>query len=238
MNATTQGRRRSATRRTAVICMAILFLQAACGGGHELEQYSFAGSTLAVADYPPPVPDLWTGAYDVEGEDLFTTLVDAGSRAAREVEARRARTRLDSAANLIDVRDRMSRWTLERAARYLGASPVDDPATADYLLEIYVRQFGIDARSDRPAQMFMKVEAVLLDRRTGYETWNVVVNSHDRLTPRVKGGGAVPVDIVTAGTLHTLTVEELRAELAGLTDFTADYLTNELREDLRDVRRR
>ena len=42
---------------------------------------------------------------------------------------------------------------------------------------------------------------------------------------------------MTAGTLHTLTVETLRAELAGLTDFTADYLTNELREDLRDVRR-
>lgn len=238
MDGTIRERRRGATRRMAVICMTAGVLLAACGGGHELEQYSFAGSTLAVADYPVPAPDLWTGAYDVDGNDLVTALVDAGSHAVREVEGQRARARLDSAAHLVDVRERMSRWTLERAARYLGASPVDDPATADYLLEIYVRQFGIDARDGRPARMFMKVEAVLLDRRTGYEAWNVVVSSNDRLTPAVRGGGPIPVDIVTAATLHRLTVAQLRDELAGLTDFTADYLTNELREDLREVRRR
>lgn len=48
----------------------------------------------------------------------------------------------------------------------------------------------------------------------------------------------MPVDIVTAGTLHTLTIEQLREQLEGLTDFTADHVTDELREDLRDARRR
>lgn len=211
---------------------------AACGGGHELERHNFAGSTLAVADFAPPSPALLTGAYGVDGDDVLTAVLDAGSQAAREVEARRARTRLDSAAHLVDVRQRMSNWTLERTARYLGVSAVDNPTAADYLLEIYVRQYGIDARGSSSARLFMNVEAVLLDRRSGHEIWSVEVNSHDRLTPPVRMASAIPVDIVTAGTLHALTVEQLRDELAGLTDFTADYLTNQLRGDLRDLRRR
>ena len=225
-------------RGAVLVCALAAASLAACGGGHELERYSFAGSTLAVADYPPPAPALWTGGYDVDGDDVITAVLDAGSQVAKDVEARRARTRLYSAASQVNVRERMAQWTLERAARYLGARPVEDAATADYLLELYVRQYGIDARGDRPARLFMNVEAVLLDRRSGHEVWTVKVNSHDRLTPSVATGSSIPIDIVTAGTLHTLTTEQLRAELAGLTDFTADYLTNELRKDLREIRRR
>lgn len=231
--------RAAPARRCAALAGALVAASlAACGGGHELERYSFAGSTLAVVDFAPPDPALWTGGYDVEGDDVITAVLDAGSQVAKDVEARRARIRLDSAASRVNVRERMSQWTLERAARYLGAAPVEDGAAADYLLELYIRQYGIDARGDRPARLFINVEAVLLDRRTGYEVWTVDVNSHDRLTPSVATGSSVPIDIVTAGTLHTLTAEQLRAELAGLTDFTADYLTNQLRKDLREIRRR
>lgn len=237
MERTARISRRRGLRPTAALCMAAAFAATACGGGHELQRYSFTGSTLAVVDYEPPPPDLWTGSYDVEGEDVFTTVLDAGSRVAREVEARRARTRLDSAANLVDVRRQMSTRTLERAGRYLGTTPVDNAATADYLLEIYVRRFGIDARDARPAKVFMTVEAVLISRRTGHEVWNVEVDSHDRLTPAVRRGGGVPTDIVTAATLRTLTVEDYRQALDALTDFTSDYVSNELREDLRDIRR-
>jgi hypothetical protein len=226
-----------ARHRAVIVCALAAAGLVACGGGHELERYSFAGSTLAVADHPPPAPALWTGSYEVDGDDVFTAVLDAGSQVVRGVEGRRARTRLDSAASLVNVRERMSRWTLERAARYLGAAPVEDAATADYLLELYVRQYGIDARADRPASLFMTVEAVLLDRRSGHEVWTVEVNSHDQLTPPVETGSSMPIDIVTAGMLHTLTAAQLRAELADLTDFTADYLTNELRKDLREFRR-
>lgn len=226
-----RGMRRTAGAAALALALGSL---TACGGGHELARYDFVGKTVAVADYPAPTPDLRTGDYEVDDDDVITAVVDAGSRVAKEVEARRARTRLDSAANLVDVRRRLSERTLQRAARYLGATVVDDAEAADYLLEIYVRQFGIDARS-RSARVFMKIEAVLLDRRTGHEAWNVVVDSHDRLTPSVKSD-LVPADIVTAGTLRELTVEDMRLALAGLTDFTADYTTNELREDLRDAR--
>lgn len=221
-------------RGVGAASMLALLPLVACGGGHELARYSFTGKTVAVADYPAPAPDLWTGDYDVGGDDVITAVVDAGSRVAKEVEARHARARLDSAANLVDVRQRLSARTLDRTARYLGATTAEDPSTADYLLEIYVREFGIDARGSS-ARVFMKVEAVLLDRRTGHEAWSIDVDSHDRLTPSVRSG-VVPADIVTAGTLRELTVEDMHLALAGLTDFTSDYVTRELREDLRDAR--
>lgn len=236
MYGTMHGFGRTAGVAVGVVCG--LFTLSGCGGGSELERYDLAGRSLAVADYPIPSPDVRTGSYGGGGDDILSAVVEVGSGVAREVEARRARSRLDSAAVLVDVRRRLSEHTLERTARYTGTVPVDEIAAADYLLELYVRHFGIDARSGGPARLYMNVEAVLLDRRTGHEVWSIDVDSHDELTPRVRTGSAAAADIVTAGGLGTLDVDQLRDELAGLTDFTADYIMNELREDLRDARRR
>lgn len=224
--------------RAAVAAACALFGLTACGGGNELERIPIGGGSVAVVDYATPTPDVRVGGYDSGGDDVFTAVVEVGSGVAKEVEARRARGRLDSAAVLVDVRRRLSERTLERTARYLGAAPVAETDEADYLMELYVRSYGIDARSAGAARLFMNVEAVLLDRKTGYELWSIDVDSHDRLTPKVRTGSAAAADIVAAGGLGALTVDDLQDELAALTDFTADYMMNELREDLRDARRR
>lgn len=211
-------------------------LLAGCGGGHHLDEYTFVQHSLAVVQYPPPAPELRTGWYATDDSSVVRAVIDAGSRAAKEVEGRAARTRLDSAARLVKVGNRMASRTLERASRYLGTTPVEDRGHADYLLELDVRTMGIDAREGRPARVYMKVEAVLLDRRSGDEIWNLQVDSHDGVTPGVPRRDPVPSDIVTAGVLTTLSVEDFRRSLEGLTDFTSDYITNRLRADLRDVR--
>lgn len=231
-------RRRSTVPSIVAICLAA-GLTVACGGPkHDLARVSTVGSSIAVVDYSAPAPELWTGSVNVSDDDVITAVIDAGARVARETEARKARARLDSAAVQLDVRARLSQRTLERAARYLGSRAVDSIDEADYLLEVYVRSYGLDARGSRGARVFMKTETVLIDRRTGREVWTVRVNSHDRITPSVSGGASIPAAVVTAGSLHMVSTEELRQELGSLTDFTADYATNELRDDLKDVRRR
>lgn len=237
---TTIGRTSPGARGPAAALAALvpLALVAACGGGHRLADYDFAGRTVAVSYFPAPPPELRTGGYgDAQGEDALSAVLNAGSRIVREVEARKARARLDSAATRIDLGERMAERTLQRAARYLGARPVDDAARADFILEVDVHTLGIDVGT-RGAHLFVSGESILLDRATGAEVWAVDVRGYDPLTPDLDGGGVVPEGVLTAGALSTLSVDEFQHVLERLTDYVADRTSRELREELRDVRRR
>lgn len=210
----------------------------ACGGGHQLAEYDFAGGTLAVVDLGTPSPDLLTGDYDVETEEgALEAVLDAGSRAAKEAAARRARTRLDSASRRVDMGELMAARIAERGSRYLGTRPVETEAGADFLLEMDVRSYGIDARGGRDARLFVVAEVVLLERRTGREIWNTEVRGRDRLTRSVGGVDRLPPDIFTAGGLTRISVSDFERILEGLADVSADAVTDQLREDLREARR-
>jgi hypothetical protein len=216
----------------------VLALVAGCGK-HYLNQYEFSDKTLALVYIEPPAPELLHGWYnlDVDG-NAIQTVVQAGAKVAKEVEARRASARLDSAAQRVDVASRLAQRTLERASRYLGTRMVVPADGADYVLEIHMRSFGIDARSNRATYLFTRAEAVLLDRKTGREIWSEDVRGTDRLTPYVVGTRSVPSAVFTAATLHTVTVADFQEALEQLTTYTSNLITNELREKLRDVRDR
>lgn len=227
---------RAATRTLALGALAATAL-AACGGGHHLGDYDFSSRTLAVVYFDAPAPELHTGRYAVDGENALEVVVSASGRMAREVGARRARARLDSAAVRVGLAERMAERTLERASRYLGTRPVESRSDADYLLEVDIRRLGLDARR-HGTDLFVAGEAVLLDARTGREIWDADVSGQDRLTPSLFADASVIDDIMTAGALSTVSVEEFERFLAGLADYTADRIARELRGDLRDTRRR
>jgi hypothetical protein len=221
-------------RRIAVVSVALLSV--GCGK-HYLNQYDFSEKTLALVFIEPPSPELLHGWYNLDlGQNAVQTVVGAGAKVAKEREARRASARLDTASRNVDITNRLAARTLERVNRYLGTRMVSTQNEADYVLELNMRSFGIDARSNRATYLYTRAEAVLLDRRTGREIWSEDVRGSDRLTPYVVGTGNAPSAIFTAATLHTVTVEDFRAALDQLTGFTADIITNELREKLREVR--
>ena len=58
------------------------------------------------------------------------------------------------------------------------------------------------------------------------------------LGPGVAGGGDLPSDVVATGALGAASVEDFERMLARLADYAADRMTRELREELRDTRRR
>jgi hypothetical protein len=230
----------------ALPLLAVALLLPACGSKHRLGHHDFASRTLAATWFPAPSPELLTRRSSSGGGDPVAVVVAAGSRVAVELEGRRARARLDSAATRLDVAARVAARTQERAGRYLGARPVqfaeaaegaEGAEGADYLLEVDIRSFGIDARG-RYAELFVRGEVVLLEARTGREIWSRRVLSRGPLTPAVAAGGLIPPDAVTAGALATLSVAEFQDGLERLADLAADWMTRELREDLRKVRGR
>lgn len=211
-------------------------LLTACGASHHLAEYSFAGHPLAVVDTGTPAPVLLTGGSGVDTDDPLGAVIEAGSRAAEEVEGRRARARLDSAAARLDVGGLMGRRIQERAARYLGSSRAGDPDASEFLLELDVDGFGIDARGRDDALLFVRAEAVLLETATGREIWSSEVRGRDRLTPSVAGLDRVPGGAVTAGVLSSLSVEDFERILRQVVGVSADAVTDRLRSDLREAR--
>src|SRR5438034_1382739 len=160
-------RNRTSARALAGACSLAAAL-AACGGGHHLAEYPFSSRTLAVVYLAPPSPELLTSYYDLRNsQNPIEAVVRAGADVAREREGRRAKARLDSAAARIDIPTVLAQRTLQRASRYLGTRPTTDENQADYLMEVRMERFGINAKADEATYLFTFAEAVLIDRRTG-----------------------------------------------------------------------
>jgi len=210
---------------------------AACGGGHHLAEYPFASRTLAVVYLAPPAPELLTSYYDLtNSQNPLEAVVRGAADIAREREGRRAKARLDSAAARIDIPTVLAQRTLQRASRYLGTRPVTDENQADYLMEVRLERFGINAKADEATYLFTFAEAVLIDHRTGREIWNVNVHGRDRLTPYVEASSPIPGSVIAAGTLGSVRVADFQNALNELIDYSSTLITNELRAALRDVR--
>ena len=141
-----QDSQRLVVRRMAVAL--VVLLAVGCGGRTHLADYQFSNRTLALVYVDPPSPQLLHGYGDLGvAQTAMQTVMRTGGVAAKEVVARRATARLDSAAQRTDVPGRLAQRTLERASRYLGTRPVSTPDGADFLLEITMKSYGIDARS-------------------------------------------------------------------------------------------
>jgi hypothetical protein len=223
-----------------IAAAAALAMLTACGGRHHLNQYEFRDKTLGLVFMDPPEPELLHSIDYVDANDnVITAVVRAGAGVAKEVAARRATARLDSAAKRVDIETLLAARTLDRASRYLGTRAVTPSTGADFVLEVTMKSFGIDARSNNATYLFARAEAVLIDRRTGREIWSEDVRGTDRLTPIVEGAENLPGgSIVSAGTLQTVTVAQFQQALEQLTTYTSSLITNELREKLRDARDR
>jgi len=234
----TPSRRRNRRLLPAIIATAALAASLiSCGGGHHLAEYPFASRTLAVVYIAPPSPVLLTSYYDLtNSQNPLEAVVRAGADVAREKEGRRASARLDSATARIDIPAVLAQRTLQRASRYLGTRPITDENQADYLMEVRMERFGINAKADEAAYLFTYAEAVLLDRRTGREIWNINVHGRDRLTPYVQSTSPIPGSVITASTLGSVSVADFQGALNQLMDYSSNLITDELRAALRDVR--
>src|SRR4051812_3590993 len=230
-------RRHPEASRSIIALIAGAVLISGCGRKHYLAEYQFSEKSLALSFIEPPAPELLTGLYDLRvSQNPVTMAARVGGGVAKEIEARRASARLDSAAARVDIPARLAQRTLERTALYLGAKPVQSVNDADFVIEINMRRFGIDARSTHAAYLYTRAEAVLIDRRTGREIWSVDIHGSDRMTPFIIGTRDIPSSIFTAATIHNITVAEFQGALDQLVTSSSNAITSQLRDKLRDVR--
>jgi len=226
-------------RRFSVLAVALAAaLLAACRGTGRLAEYDFREHTLAVRSLIPPHPQVLTGPYFIDwSANPVQAVIRAGTRIAKEIEASDLRARLDSAALAVDLSARLADRAHERAAFHLRANQTEDERTADFVVEVLVREYGIDAKDwDAAAHFYVDARLVLIDARNGTQVWDTHINSRDPIGPAFFGPGAVR-DIVTARALAGQSVEEIQRSLERLADYSADRITERLRGALEKVQR-
>jgi hypothetical protein len=210
-----------------------------CRGTGRLAEYDFRDHTVAVAYDFAPHPDVLTGPWFPRlSDNPLKAAIEVGSRVAREVEASQIRARLDSAVAGVDVVDRMAGRTLERSARLLRMVPVDAERDAEFLVEVMLREYGIDAKDwNAAAHFFVDAEVFLIDAADGTQIWKSHVRSRDPIMPAIFGRGTIVRDVVTAASLASLSVEEIEYALERLADYSADHITGRLRDAVEKVQR-
>lgn len=229
-------------RAVAVVSvLASVVIIAGCRSTGRLAEYEFPGRTVAVSFGRAPHPEVLTGPwflYD-HPRTAVGAIIAAGTKIAREVEASEARKKLDAAADSVDVIGRLAERTLERAALHLRARAVDDVDQADFIFDVMLREYGIDAEDwNAAAHFYVEAEVFLIDGRDGTQIWKSKVKSRDPIMPAIFGPGTIVRDVVTAAALAGLSTEEIARALERLADYSADRITGRLRNALEEVQRK
>lgn len=217
-----------------------------CASAGALGEYDFRNRTVAVVELNSPRPEILTNEeLEVDLRSPLQAALRIGADLVKEVEASRARSRLNSAAATADVGGRMMDRVLSGVAAELRAVPVEDVRGADFEVEVRIRRYGIDADAWLgPAHFFVESEVVLRDGATGRRIWKGKVKEREPLGAVRRwhvapaGVAALPVnDVITATALANLSEEEMKGMLEALSDFAADRMLERFRKGLEKSRR-
>jgi len=227
-------------RRTILlfVAMGIVMTAAACSNKQRLPEYDFRDRTVGLVAIAPPRPEILSGiSLASASDDPVERVIAAGSAILVEVSARNARPRLESAASAVNVRDRMGDRVLDAATRHLRANAVDDPADADFEIEVRIHRYGITASSwSSDTHFLIDAELYLLEGDSGRRIWKSRVRETTPVRPLLASGDRVVDGAVSAITLSNMSTEEIARHLESLADFCADRLIAELVRALDETR--
>ena len=219
-----------------LVALLLVTLFAGCASSR-LGEHDFADRTVAVVVSKPPAPEIDTSNWLwIDPDNILASVARAGAAIAKEASADRARERMMRAMEEVDVATRVADRTLERTALYLRATPHETEHDADYVLDVWIHNYGIQTESWDSAVYFrMKADVILLDGATGDQIWKERVKTKDPLTT-IPVSGYIAEDVLTAQALARLSEDEMIVAFERLADATADRIARELRDDLRKAR--
>lgn len=212
-----------------------------CGSSNRLGEYEFRDFTAAAVISAPLRPEVFTDpSIYVDRDNPIGSILSIGSTLAKEIQAERARARLDSAMTLVDVPERIRNGTVQNCSRYLHYRPIEDYHNSDFLFDIYIETFGIDAKSWESNVYFqMEVKVHLLDNETGAEIWKTSLKEREPISQGIFDSGSYTADnVLTAIALSKLSVEKMAEGFQYFADYTADHIARKLQKDFVKSRKR
>ena len=199
-----------------------------CCSMNRLQGYAFREQTAsALLAYPPP-PEIFADNWaDVDFSNPVTAIIGIGTGIAKEVQIDKTRAKMDSAMQMVDIPEIVRIETLERGADYLHYRSTDDIEDSDYLFDIEIEHYGIDAKS-WTASVHFKLDAkiTLLDNRTTREVWRSCFKEKIPVSGEIFGLPGAAGNIINA-----VSLSRLKDGLEDLAVQTADRIVRKLQKD-------
>jgi hypothetical protein len=224
---------RSTRSVISIVAAAAVLLLASCTTINNLDRYKVEGSTLA-ADMPVPPPPRLDIDYSVhiDSRNPLGTVLSIGTNIIKASEAEKAEANMRQALDTVDVPGIVLKETAQSCARALDARLVAREDRADYLLDLDIREYGIEAPSWGSAvSLHLRMVVTMYSTRGRDIVWRRAVTVDDPANPQMFGVGQVMGDIVTAGVLSSLTVEQLEEGFRQLARESARSVGRRLEKD-------
>ncbi len=214
-----------------IFLMLGVFLLSACSS-NKLREYDLRESDIAARTFTPPRAGISTGGeVYIDKKDPIGTILSVGGTIAKEIEAAKARARLDSAMTLVEIPAIIEEEVLFKAAELLNSRPINEVKAADFVLNFDFKEYGIDAESWVGGVRFViDVKTELIDQKRGRRIWKKHINEREAVSPTLFGLGSVN-KVIDAVALSKLSVEEMAAGLENLAHYTADRIARQLYND-------
>jgi hypothetical protein len=212
---------------------AAVLLLASCQTVNRLDRYRVEGSTLAADMRQPPRAELGVDYnITIDSKNPIGTALSVGTSLLKASEAEKAEANMRLALDSVDVPAIVLRETAKSAARALNADLVEPSQRPDLLLDLDIREYGIEAPSWGSAvSLHMRIVATLYHQKSRDMIWRRAITVDDPASPQMFGVNNVVGDIVTAGVLSSLTVEELEEGFRTLALESARSLGRRLEKD-------
>jgi hypothetical protein len=204
-----------------------------CCSTNKLQGYEFRERTAsALVAYPPP-PEIFSDSWaDVDFSNPVRAVINIGTGIAKEVEVGKTRAKMDSAMGMVNIPERIRIEILERGANYLHFRPIEDTDDSDYLFDIIMRRYGIDAKSWTAGVYFkIDVKITLLDNVKDREVWRSCFNERFPVSSEFFGLPGAAGNIITMVSLSQLTANQIANGMENLAIHTSDRIIHKLQND-------
>ena len=212
---------------------AAVILLSSCTTINNLDRYRMENASLAADMGVPPRPRLDIDySVHIDSRNPIATALSVGTTIIKASEAEKAEAYMREALETVDVPAIVLKETARACAAALDARLVGRGQRADYLLELDIREYGIQAPSWGSAvSLHLRMVASLYHTRSRDIVWRRSITVDDPANPQMFASGHIIGNIVTAGVLSSLTVEELEEGFRALCFESARSLTRRLERD-------
>jgi hypothetical protein len=204
-----------------------------CCSVNQLQGHEFNERTASALLAPPPPAGVFTDGWaEPDFDNPIQAVIQIGTGIAREVEAGKTRAKMDSALGMVDIPDILQAETLERGSKTLRFRPIEDTDRSDYLFELVIEKYGIEAKSWTSGVDFrLEAKITLFENSKRRQIWRHCFDEKVAVSRDIFGLPGAANNVITMITLSRLTPNQIADGLENLAVRTSDRIIRRLQED-------